>query len=66
MTQKEMDIKKKELEIVRVGAAKLEMEFRILEKMQEVNRIQENIKIQEDTSLKLKTELEQMIKDSQG
>lgn len=61
-----MDIKKKELEIVRVGAAKLEMEFRILEKMQEVNRIQENIKIQEDTSLKLKTELEQMIKDSQG
>ena len=42
-----LELKKTKAELARVTAAKLEMEFRIEERLEEVNRLQEQIKIQE-------------------
>ena len=40
-----IDLKRKELELERVKLGKLEMEFRIEERTQEIVRLEENIKI---------------------
>lgn len=52
-----LDIKRKELEIVKVSAAKAELEFRILEKLDEVERIKQHIEIQEKREQELQAEL---------
>jgi hypothetical protein len=51
---------RKKLELARVTLAKEEMELRIQERLDEISRLEENIKIQEKTEEKLKTELAQM------
>lgn len=43
-----LDKKKRELELARVQLARREMEFRIEERMEEIKRLEENIKIQID------------------
>lgn len=60
MSPKEFEIKKKELEQVKINAAKMELEFRILEKMQEVDRIKENIKLQDQALDRLQKELQDL------
>jgi hypothetical protein len=42
-----LDIKKLQVELKRVDAAKEEMEQRIMERMEEVQRLEDNIKIQQ-------------------
>lgn len=53
-----LEIKKKEMELKRVLHAKDEHELRIAECEDQINRIKEQIKIQDDTAEKIKKELE--------
>lgn len=39
---------KLEVELMRVKASKAEMELKIAERMEEINRVKEHIKVQED------------------
>lgn len=55
-----LDLKRKELELDRVLLGKKEMEFRIDERNQEIERLEENIKIQEIALEKLTAEIQQM------
>lgn len=52
-----LEQKRKELDIIKVKAAKSEMEFRILEKEEEIERLKINIKLQDDGITKLEKEL---------
>lgn len=54
-----LDLKRKQLELVKVNAAKHELEFRILEKEDEIERLRVNIKMQDDFINKLQKELEE-------
>ena len=53
-----LEIKKKEMELKRVIMAKEEHELRIEEKLEEIERIKAQIKIQDEFALKIKQELE--------
>ena len=55
-----IDLKRKELELERVKLGKLEMQFRIEERTQEIMRLEENIKIQEEALVKLQAEIQQI------
>lgn len=52
-----LDLKRKEVELMRVQIAKSEMELRIAERQEEVQRLQENIKIQAAAEERLLAEL---------
>ena len=54
-----LEIKRKKVELLRVSAAKAELELRIHERMEEVERLQEHIKVSEAKE----TELAQLIQD---
>lgn len=45
---RDIDKKKTKLELMRVTTAKAELEFRIEERLDEISRIQDQIKIQDD------------------
>lgn len=53
-----IELKRKELEIERVKLGKMELEFRIDERNQEIERLEENIKIQDETLEKLQAEIQ--------
>jgi len=53
----DMERKKKEVELIKVTAAKAEMEYKILEREQDILRIQHDIEIQEKRIDELKNEL---------
>lgn len=53
-----LETKRKELEVIKVKAARHELEFRILEKESEIERLRENIKLQDEFIIKLELELE--------
>lgn len=55
-----LETKRKELELVKVAAARAELEFRILERQDEIERIKQNIEIQ----LKKEADLKEEIKAS--
>ena len=55
-----LERKKKELEMAAVDLAKQQMELRIEEKLDEIKRLKDNIKIQADKVEDLKKELEEM------
>ena len=55
-----LEIKIREVELIRVGAAKAELEFRIMERMDEIERIKINIDNQTKREEELKTELDEM------
>lgn len=42
-----LEVKKLKVELLRVGAAKAELELKVEERMEEIKRIEDNIKIQE-------------------
>lgn len=54
-----LEIKRKQVELLRVSAAKADMELRIHERNEEIERLKENIAIQEAKE----KELAQTIKD---
>lgn len=53
----ELEKKKKILEIKRVEVAREEMEFRIFERLEEIERLRENIQNQDRRILEIKQEL---------
>jgi hypothetical protein len=48
-----LDLKRMKLELVKVSAAKAELEFRIEERLEEIGRLKEHIKVQEDKEVEL-------------
>lgn len=53
----DMELKKTKAELLRVQAAKAEMEYIIAQRMDEVERLQSNIKKQEETEVMLMAKL---------
>lgn len=53
----DMELKRKRLELSRVRLARQELEFKIEERLDEVNRLKEHIKIQIDKEQELEKEL---------
>lgn len=56
----ELEMKRKELELIKVAAARAELEFKILEKQDEVLRIKEHIQVQLARETQLKEELKKV------
>lgn len=52
-----LELKKIQVELLRVQAAKGEMELRIQERMEEIQRLEDSIKISEAKELELQTKL---------
>lgn len=52
-----IEIKRMKLEMVKVAAARAEMEFRIEERMEEIARIEDNIKLQDKREQELKEKI---------
>lgn len=48
MAMSALDLKRMKLEMLKVAAARAELEFRVEERLDEINRIQEHIKVQLD------------------
>lgn len=57
---KEFEIKKLKLELLKVGTAKAELEFKIEERLEEIKRIREHIIIQEKREKELKLQINQL------
>jgi C4-dicarboxylate-specific signal transduction histidine kinase len=54
-----LEIKRLKLELVKVAAARAELEFRVEERMDEINRIKDHIKIQIDKEEELTGRIEE-------
>lgn len=52
-----LEIRRKELELIKVAAARAELEFKILEKEEEIERVKTHILIQLKREAELKAEL---------
>lgn len=52
-----LDLKRIKLEMIKVAAARAELEFRVEERLDEVARIKEHIKVQLDKEAELQTKL---------
>lgn len=52
-----LELKRKELEVVKIAAARAELEYKILEKEDEIKRIKDQIQIQLKKEAELKEEL---------
>jgi hypothetical protein len=52
-----LDLRKKKVELLRVNAAKAELDLRVYERLDEIERIKAHIKVQEDAETKLKEEI---------
>lgn len=59
---KKFEKKRLELELLKVSTAKAELEFKIEERLQEIERIKEHIVIQEKRQYELKQQINQMEK----
>lgn len=59
---KKFEKKRVELELLKVSTAKAELEFKIEERLQEIERIKEHIVIQEKRQYELKQQINQMEK----
>lgn len=55
-----LEYKKLKMELARVQAARLEMEFIIAQRMEEVDRLNDNVKIQVSKEQELITKLKEM------
>jgi hypothetical protein len=53
-----IDKKRKGLELKRVELAKEELEFKVIERQEDIKRLQEHIKVQDDKINQLKLEVE--------
>ena len=61
-----LDLKRLKVELIRVGAAKAELEFRIEERLEEIERVKEHIKISEDKEVELQNKIAEMQKKDKG
>lgn len=52
-----LELKKSELELMRVKTARMELEFKVDEKLEEIERMKTHIKIQEDKEAELSAKL---------
>lgn len=57
-----LDLKKKQLELKRVTIAREEMELKILEREEEIKRLESHIQIQVETEIKLQTQIDELKK----
>lgn len=53
-----LDLKRLKVELIRVNAAKAELELRVEERLDEIERIKEHIKISEAKEIELKEKIE--------
>lgn len=56
----QLDIKRKELELIKVSAAKADLQFRIDERLFEIQNLQKSIDAQAKRETELKEEIKQM------
>ena len=59
---KELELARMELELLKVSAAKAEMKFNIKQRQSEIARIEETIKVQEGREADLKTKITEFTK----
>jgi hypothetical protein len=52
-----LDLKRMKLELIKVAAARAELEFRVDERMDEINRIKDHIKVQLDKEAELQAKI---------
>ena len=52
-----LDLKRMKLDLIKVGAAKAELQFKIDERLEDIKRIEDNIKIQEDKEQELRDKI---------
>lgn len=52
-----LELKRLKLDLIKVGAAKAELQFKIEERLEDIRRIEENIKISEAKEEELKTKI---------
>lgn len=52
-----LELKKIKLELIKVNAAKAELEFRIDERLEEIERIKSHIQVQEDKEAELQAKI---------
>ena len=57
-----LELKKLQVELLRVSAAKAEMELRIAERMDEIQRIEDSIAVSEAKEIELKAKIAEMQK----
>lgn len=57
MPNSHLEKEKLKVELLRVSAAKAELEFRILERLDEIERIKEHVKISEAKEIELKEKI---------
>jgi len=55
-----IDLKRKELDLMRVCTAKFELELKIEEMTNDIERLKKAIVIQEETEVKIKQEIEKL------
>lgn len=60
-----LELKRMKLELVKVAAARAEMEFRIEERLEDIARIKDNINVQLDKEAELRAKIEEASKASQ-
>lgn len=60
-----LDLKRLKLELIKVSAARHELEFRIEERLDEIARVKEHIKVQEDREVELRAKIEEAEKSAQ-
>ena len=53
-----LEIKRMELELIKVSAARHELEFRVEERLDEIQRIKEHIKVQQDKEAELSSKIQ--------
>ena len=53
-----LELKRTKLELIKVAAARHEIEFRIEERLDEINRLQEHVKVQEAKEAELKEKID--------
>lgn len=59
-----LDIKRMKLELIKVAAARAELEFRVDERMDEINRIKDHIQVQLDKEADLLVKIAEVEKAS--
>ena len=55
-----LEAKKLQVELMRVAAARAEMEFKIMERLEDIERLKDQIKLQEAKEQELKQKIESM------
>ena len=53
-----LELKRMKLELIKVAAARCEIEFRIEERLDEISRLQEHVKVQEAKEAELKGKID--------